>query len=95
MTLDEQARRLLVETLSTSGWVIEGDFIYAPRRTIWFLCSDPWQGDLSEMLEGMQGRLDRIRRHGAHPGDDDVGFQESLDDTGGLVRILKQPVQTD
>jgi hypothetical protein len=94
MRLDEQARRLLVETLISDGWVINDRFIYAPRRTIWFLCSDPWQGDLAEMLERMQGRLDRIRRNGPHSGDE-AGFQDSIADTGGLVRALKRLVHTE
>lgn len=93
MHLEEQARRLLIETLISNGWVVEGEFIYAPRRTIWFLCSNPWQDDLAEMLERMQGRLERIRRNGPHSGDE-AGYQDSVDDTGGLVRVLEGLVRT-
>jgi hypothetical protein len=92
MCLDEHARKLLVETLISSGWVVDGAFVYAPRRTIWFQCANPWQGDLSDMLERMQGRLERIRRNGPHSGDE-TGYRASMDDTGGLVRILERLVR--
>ena len=78
----------MIASLETSGWVVDGDSIYAPARTIWFLCSDPWQGDLAEMLERMRGRLERIRRRGPFPGE--VGYEESLADTGGLVQVLER-----
>ena len=94
MRLDEQARQVLVDALIADGWVIDGDFVYAPRRTICFRCAAPWQGDLASMLERMQGRLERIRRNGPHSGYE-AAFQDSIADTAGLLHALKRLVHTE
>jgi hypothetical protein len=80
--LDETSRLRLLDTLIADGWTSEGDFIYAPRRTMWLLRSSPWEGDLAEMHERMQGRLDRIRTNAL------TGWQDSFDDTARLVQVL-------
>jgi hypothetical protein len=97
MKLPEGVRQLLLETLLANGWTVEGDFIYAPRRTIWLLCADPWQGDLADMLERMQGRLQRIYNL-ASAEQDRGSSQDAIDDTAGLVRVLQtlwQPSEGD
>lgn len=88
MKLDQHARQRLLEALNLNGWTIESDFVYAPRRTLWFLISDPWQGDLADMLERMQARLLRIVNIAStYP--NPTSSQDAVDDTEDLINILR------
>jgi hypothetical protein len=92
MKFPESTRQLLLESLLANEWTIEGDSIYAPRETIWLLRADPWQGDLADMLERMQGRLQRIYNFASTQADR-VSSQDAIDDTRGLVCVLQSLCQ--
>jgi hypothetical protein len=89
MKLPEPCRRRLIDGLIAVGWSVEDGFLYAPRRTFWLQCDDPWTGDLADMLERMRGRLHRIR-NSATASEDPTTFQDAIDDTSELVEVLNQ-----
>jgi hypothetical protein len=50
---------------------------------MWLLRDSPWQGDLADFIERMEGRLSRIGKNQA--GD----FEQVLDDTRSLIVALR------
>jgi hypothetical protein len=89
MVLAAEERDALLSALESNGWFREGDFIYAPHRSIWLLTADPWQGDLSDFHERMSARLGRLAQQGSHY-DDPLRHQHVVGDTQGLVATLKE-----
>jgi len=77
----------LFAALELRGWSWDEGFIYAPHRSIWLLGSDPWNGDLSDFHERMQGRLQRIVEQSSHY-DDPQEHRNVVEDTRGLVDAL-------
>jgi hypothetical protein len=78
---------ILFGKLRQQGWQQEGEFLYAPNRTIWFRCADPWQGDLSDFRERMIGRVRRINyNRGHYP--DPADCEKVLSDTEAVIAAL-------
>jgi CheY-like chemotaxis protein len=84
---EERSCLLLLEALQEAGWVVEGKFIFAPRRTMWLLVAAPYEGDLGDMLERMRGRLERVSRFSVESGGEG-DTNDAAADTAGLVEVL-------
>ncbi len=78
----EQTEELFVALLKRD-WKRKGDFIYAPHESMWLLRDSPWQGDLADFIERMEGRASRIAKHQA--GD----FEQARDDAISLIAALR------
>jgi len=89
MALTAEERDAILKPLERKGWFWEGDFIYAPHRSMWLLGADLWQGDMSDFLERMSARVERISRHESHY-DDPLQHQRIIEDTESLVDTLKE-----
>jgi predicted acetyltransferase len=87
MALDKDDRARLIDALLERGWQVQDDMLLAPRRTMWLRCSDPWQGDLTDMLARMQGRLARARQF-ENDDRDAEAWRETIDDVADLVDAL-------
>ena len=57
--------------------------ICAPHETMWLTKERPWEVDLTDLIERMEGRLTRISRNRFE------GFEQALDDASLLVAALK------
>jgi hypothetical protein len=89
MDLDEHSHERMIGALLERGWQADGEVVMAPKRTMWLRRETPWQGDLTDMLERMRSRLDRVSRFA----DDDAAAQEwrdTFDDTRSLVDVLEE-----
>ena len=77
----------LIRALTAKGWVVEGQNIFAPHRSIWLAVEQPWGGDLDDFLDRIRGRLRRVQGHG----DMHEGFEEHAGvcrDVETLVEVL-------
>jgi hypothetical protein len=57
MPLTSRQVRILFVALEERGWKWEGDFLYAPRRTIWLSREAPWVGDITDFIERMEAAV--------------------------------------
>jgi hypothetical protein len=89
MKLRSEQIEALIEALEGIGWVQEGDFIYAPGRTMWLLAADPWQGTLEEFYERMCARVQRIVRNKAHH-EDPEQHRRCVEDATSLVSVVSE-----
>ena|SRR5215212_5097986 len=89
MALTAEEREAILKSLESKGWFWEGDCIYAPHKSMWLLGADLWQGDMSDFLERMSARVERISRHKSHY-DDPLQHQRIVEDTKSLVDTLKE-----
>jgi hypothetical protein len=89
MPLIKEERDSLLRGLERKGWLWDGDFIYAPHRTMWLLGAHPWQGDVSDFHERMSARVDRLAEQKAHF-DAPIQHQHAVEDTQSLVEMLTE-----
>jgi hypothetical protein len=79
--LTEQTEALFA-ALQDRGWRWKEDVIYAPHGTMWLMRERPWEGDLGDLIERMEGRCSRISRNLLD------GYEHALDNTRLLVAAL-------
>jgi len=82
MPLTREQTEQLFAALLERDWKRKGDFIYAPHESMWLLMDSPWQGDLADFIERMEGRVSRIAQN---QGD----CEQSLNDTRSLLAALR------
>lgn len=83
MPLTREQTEALFAALLERDWKRKGDLIYAPHESMWLSTDSPWQGDLADFIERMEGRVSRIARNQA--GDS----EQALDDTRSLISALR------
>ncbi|HZS08992.1 MAG TPA: hypothetical protein VFD58_29420 [Blastocatellia bacterium] len=74
----------LIRALEDKGWFWDGDFIYAPHRTMWLFGADPWQGEVEDFRERMSDRVHRLIRNKAYHNDPQQ-YQRCVEDAESLV----------
>ena len=89
MVMSAEERDALLRAVERKGWFWEGDFIYAPHKSMWLLGSNPWEGDVSDFLDRMSARVEGISPPQAHY-DDPLRHRNIVDDTQSLVDTLKE-----
>lgn len=89
MELDDHSRELLIAALLERGWRFEADLVMSPKKTMWLSRETPWHGELADMLERMQARLERVRRFVNDEAATEE-WRETFDDTRSLVDVLEE-----
>jgi len=91
MPLLPAEKRNLFARLQAIGWTSDNESITAPHRTMWLNVEDPWTGDIEDFRERMRGRLERMgRRRPMSDAEALLDWQQSYDDTAGLVKCLQE-----
>ena len=83
MPLNDEQKDRLFGALQRLGWEWRDAVIYAPNETIFLMKERPWEGDLADFIERMEGRLARIANNRFE------GFERALGDTRLLVTALR------
>lgn len=82
--LSKKEAAQIIAGLKKIGWYVDGDFLYAPHRTIWFYLKELWSGSLRNFRVRMLSRLyDRILPYA--PARSPVAK-----DTRGLIEVLEE-----
>ncbi|HEX4338429.1 MAG TPA: hypothetical protein VH062_21130 [Polyangiaceae bacterium] len=92
--MDNESRGRLICALIARGWRLHEGAVHAPLGTMWLSTANPWQGDLSDMLDRMKARLERIQQAAPALPEDAAAGTASCEDTAELVDILANLVSS-